>query len=118
MNIFEFDKVVAPLVGLKPSMIPDTPASGILFTGEFPLHDYMRGYLEVKLIFKESKGLFSGLSITTIDDGIWQAPISPGHSIDVSKFINEFRDSFGVTLPSEESLNNFLTPYGMYGPYW
>lgn len=81
----------------------------IFKTGQFEgVYDYRAGILRIS-IYR------SGVSISTIDDGVWQAFASQGNTeIYFDKLLEVFNSLNGV-LPTESELNNLLEPIGLYG---
>lgn len=81
----------------------------IFKTGQFEgVYDYRAGILRIS-IYR------SGVSISTIDDGVWQAFASQGNTeIYFDKLLQVF-NSFNGVLPTESELNNLLEPIGLYG---
>ena len=122
MDIYEIRK----LLGM--SKKHDRQYVGTYVTGKFEvLHDYGAGLLRVSIYsIAESKNNFVvGLSISTIDDGCWQASeVDTTYTMEESiKRVEEIANAFidfmdgGNVLPSEEVLNNFLMTQSMWGEY-
>ena len=60
------------------------------------------------------------MSIWNIDDGSWRAESKHFDTISEAQELadrvsDEFVDKIGTKLPTEEELNEFLRPFGMYG---
>lgn len=115
-TIYDIEK----LMGLKKVETPYYTGGffyeGTLATGDFKgVFDYDRGLLSVR-IGQHIKFPLTKISISTIDDGVWQGSsnnVFIGDEID--SLAKNFIEEFGIRLPSEEELNNFLREYGIYG---
>lgn len=95
-------------------------AEGVLSTGEFgkTLFDYGRGLLEVTIYYSNYLNPDLVISISTIDDGVWQAyAMEPLSKKQVDIIFKELKEQYPYKLPSEEELNSFLKTYGVYGTY-
>jgi hypothetical protein len=111
------------LMGLR--RINERRYSGVFATGNFNLFDYDVGLLQLSIsVIAESKDTFCVLlSISTIDDGVWQAlEVSPNtkkHCIEkMEKVATALIESeYKTKLPSEAEFNKFLAPFGMWGEY-
>jgi hypothetical protein len=81
----------------------------IFKTGQFDgVYDYDAGILQIS-IYR------SGVSISTIDGGVWRAFTSQGNTeIYFDKLLQVFNSLNGV-LPTESELNKLLEPIGLYG---
>lgn len=86
---------------------------GVVSTGDFTcIGDYGIGLLQIDI---KNHLKYSMVVITTIDDGVWQG--YGNKNIDVDKIAKEFDENFGVKLPTEKELNDFLSDYGIFGQY-
>ena len=88
--------------------------SAVFPTGKFEgVYDYGAGVVEVSVHLKHNdhKGV---VSISTVDDGIWQAFSQTPIDEELAEKIITVFNQYGV-LPSEEELNNALAPLGLYG---
>ena len=88
---------------------------GVLATGNFTcVGDYGVGLLTMT-VKNPNKLDHPTITITTIDDGVWQGY---GNTfVNVNTLAKQFTHTFGIMLPTEEELNIFLKPYGIYGQY-
>ena len=88
---------------------------GVVSTGNFTcIGDYGIGLLQINI--KNQNDLkYPIVVITTIDDGVWQG--YGNKNIDVDKIAKNFDENFGVKLPTEKELNDFLSDYGIFGQY-
>lgn len=95
--------------------------SAIWKTGKFELYDYDAGLLRIAFHIKHPDTKYPGvISISTVDDGTWQA-----YSNDPLYFTRErcieisqsLQDRFCGCLPTEKELNNFLLQYNIYGTF-
>jgi hypothetical protein len=92
------------------------------FRGTF---DYNRGLLVVSIgVYGNSEmtpvTYSTCMSIWNIDDGSWRAESKHFDTIGEAQELadrvsDEFEDKIRTKLPSEEDLNEFLRPFGMYG---
>lgn len=92
------------------------------FRGTF---DYNRGLLVVSIsVYGNSEvtptTFSTRMSIWNVDDGSWRAESKHFATITeaqelADKVSAEFVDKIGTKLPTEEELNEFLRPFGMYG---
>jgi hypothetical protein len=91
------------------------------FRGNF---DYGRGLLVVRFSVYadwQNKDTYSvDMPIWNIDDGTWRAVSKNFDNREdaqklCDKVFEDFKHKFGSKLPSEEDLNVFLRPFGMYG---
>lgn len=106
-------KAIYPFLGFK---IKNDFAEGVFYTGKFEgVQDCKAGLLYVKCHTKIKEGFLTGLSISTLDDGVWVAPISDLEKFYLPNFVESFNQKFCYTLPTEDDLNLFLRQYGMYG---
>lgn len=88
---------------------------GIFCTGRFEgVHDYNKGFLKVKVSNPIDRSQPT-LTITSVDDGVWNAYMKSSNPIDLAQFVKDFKDTFGVILPPARELNAFLAKYNMYG---
>lgn len=99
--------------------VNDYCISAIWLTGQFSLFDYGAGLLNVSFYAKRENLYYQGvISISTIDDGVWQA-----YHEDVNFFTKEkcreiaddMYETFKGILPTEEKLNEFLSKYKVFG---
>jgi len=101
---------------------------GTYTTGSFDaLHDYDRGLLYVSICspISDILGRFTVLlSISTIDDGVWQAFDPGNYSIEEAEERGEmvaktFLEHMGrsLKLPTEAELNKWLMPLKLWGEY-
>ena len=89
---------------------------GTVSTGDFDgLYDYNRGLLYLRisqhLSYPQCK-----ISISTIDDGVWQGfsdKIFTGEELETLS--QDFIYNYGIKLPSEEEFNKFLNKYKIHG---
>lgn len=94
--------------------------SAIFRTGKFNLYDYNAGILKVSIYLKHPQSSYNGLlSISTIDDGVWQADLNKEDILDEQKAqsIIDIFESYEGVLPTEEEINFDLTKIGMFGIY-
>jgi len=117
-NIWEIEK----LMGLrKIKSIHHTGGcyyEGTVSTGNFnALDDYGKGLLSLK-IGQHNTHPNCKISISTIDDGVWQGfsnqLLEPNTIETITK---EFTKTYGIKLPSEKEFNTFLNNYGIHGLY-
>lgn len=106
-------------LGLKKYNDPNTKDGygykGVVSTGDFTcIGDYGVGLLCVS-IKNPTELKYPIITITTIDDGVWQG--YGNKIIDVNELVEKFDKNFGVKLPSENELNDFLSTYGIFGQY-
>lgn len=99
--------------------LEDGRYSAIFLTGKFDgLFDYDAGILQVS-IYPSFAGDNGCLSISTIDDGVWQAIPTGGIVIDEDKIqsiIGIFNGFRGI-LPTEADINYELMYIGLWGEY-
>lgn len=115
MNVSELYYSIKPFLGLK---IVNGKAKGVMFTKNFEgVKDYGAGVLDVKISLDYPETNFTGLTISTIDDGAWQAEITNLKKFDLVEFVEIFDKKFGYSLPTEEALNDFLRCFGMFGMF-
>ena len=106
-------------LGLKKYNEPNTKDGygykGVVSTGDFTcIGDYGVGLLCVN-IKNPTELKYPIITITTVDDGVWQG--YGNKTIDVDELVENFDKNFGVKLPSENELNDFLSAYGIFGQY-
>ena len=92
---------------------------GVLISGEFnlTLFDYNTGMLYVNIGNRNPNAKMI-MTISTIDDGVWQAFYSGDvNSFDFKLFATKFTESYGNVLPTENQLNAFLETFNAYGLY-
>lgn len=116
-SIYEFNRQLKELYNDAATFRPVTDQKNgelhryeaIFKTGQFDgVYDYCAGILKVSIYQ-------SGVSITTIDDGVWRAFAAQGNTeIYFDKLLEVFNSLNGV-LPTESELNNLLEPIGLYG---
>jgi hypothetical protein len=88
---------------------------GVISTGNFTcINDYGIGLLCID-IKNPSKLTYPIITITTIDEGVWQG--YGDKNIDIDQLVKDFNNTFGVKLPSENEFNNFLNNYNIFGQY-
>lgn len=94
-------------------------AEGVYSTDEFDgNYDYGVGLLLVKFRHSDTLNPTLVMTITTIDDGVWQAYSNKQFDKnDVTNIANMFSKEFETKLPSEKELNLFFKPYGVFGTY-
>jgi len=115
MNIWEIKNEL----GLKKYDNPNSKDGymyqGVLTSGNLQsIFDYNVGLLTVNI--KNPKELkYPIITITTVDDGVWQGYGSK--YVDVEQLVKQFKERFGTKLPSEAILNNFLNHYGIFGGF-
>lgn len=111
MTIYEIDKEL----GLK--LIDNKYYQGVVLKGSFDaLYDYNRGIYTLRIHkWKEGKQVI--LSLSTIDDGVWSAESDNFKEENIKKLGEDFIETYGRTLPTEEEFNVFLRKYGLYGMY-
>lgn len=90
-------------------------------TGEFKgTSDYGRGFLQVSIHIGTSEKNPGCISISNIDDGVWQAFAIGGVLIteEIAKNVIEqvFNPLNGI-LPTEEDLNEQLMEFGLWGEF-
>jgi len=88
--------------------------SAVFLTGQFNgVYDYGAGIVEVSihLQYNDYEGV---VSISTVDDGMWQAFSQAPIDEELAKKIIEVFNQY-TALPTEEELNNALAPLGLYG---
>lgn len=86
---------------------------GVFGSGDFTcLGDYNTGLLAVDVKNGEQ---YPVVTITTIDNGVWQG--TGNRVIDVDEFVIDFDKNFGLKLPTENILNEFLMKYNIFGFY-
>lgn len=104
-------------MGLKKYKIPGTEKhcyKGVLISSKFKgVYDYGIGLLEVKFEAPEKLENNPAITITTIDDGVWQGYANK--PVDIDEICKSFEQSFGKVLPTEQELNKFLQEFGIYG---
>lgn len=117
-NIWEIEK----MMGLKKVESPHHTGGffyeGTMSTGDFNgVDDYNRGLLSLK-IFQHPLYPTCKVSISTIDDGMWQGysdEIFTGEQIEALAL--DIIKEYGIRLPSEEEFNKFLNQYKIHGIY-
>lgn len=88
---------------------------GVVATGKFEgINDYNTGILYISIYKNFNSAMHSGVSIITIDDGVWQTSGEITNE-NVEIIAQSFISKFGQVLPSEQELNEFLMPYGLWG---
>lgn len=111
MTIHEIDKEL----GLK--LIDNNYYQGVVLKGSFDgLFDYNRGIYTLR-IHKWKEGHQIILSLSTIDDGVWSAEADDFKEENVKKLAEDFIETYGYILPTENEFNQFLRKYGLYGMY-
>ncbi len=118
-NIWE----IRELLGLKQS---ERGYQGTFSTGAFDqLFDYDAGILFVAMRRVPAKPYSFMMSISTVDDGVWQAEDSKQdyteeeadqRTEEITKAFLEFQGG-STKLPSEKDLNQFLQRFGIWGTY-
>ena len=116
-SIYEFNRQLKELYTNAATFRPITDQkngelycyNAIFKTGQFEgVYDYGAGILKIS-IYR------SGVSISTIDDGVWRAFAAQGNTeIYFDKLLKVFKSLNGI-LPTESELNNLLEPIGLYG---
>lgn len=112
MNIHEIRKEL----GLKKLPEPNYGVmyEGVLVAAEFDgLYCYGAGILTVSVYRLNPLIPTPLITITTVDDGVWAAHADK--EVDVEDLVKNFTAKFGILLPSERVLNEFLRKYGAYG---
>jgi hypothetical protein len=101
----------------------------IVATGDFDGNfDYGWGLMVVYIgvytdrVNKEKDIHCVSMPILNVDDGIWRAVSKNFDNREDAQSLadavaKEFINTFGYRLPSENELNEFLRPFGMYGGY-
>ncbi len=88
---------------------------GVLATGNLTtIGDYGVGLLCMN-IKNPIELKYPIITITTIDDGVWQG--YGNKFINVEELAKQFTKNFGLMLPTEKELNDFLSTYNIYGSY-
>lgn len=88
----------------------------IFRTGEFKdaLYDYNAGILLIT-VYSNSE---LGMSISTIDDGVWQATCKKPLSVyKARELCEDIESTFDGCLDTEKELNDLLNNYGLHGLY-
>lgn len=104
-----------------------TQYRGFFVAGEFTnaLFDYDAGIFQMQIV---SYPLFVErmyepfMTISTVDDGAWQADTQNMMSLDKSnQIVEQIADKWPIKwaskLPSEDELNKFLSNFGMFGKF-
>lgn len=111
---------IVDMLGLQASEDP-YKYEGVFIAGDFDgLFDYDAGLLQVSIsISQEVEGCRVFFTITTIDDGMWQA-ISKSMSRKeadtlADKIYNEY--PWDTKLPHKDEMISFLASFQMYGKY-
>ena len=117
-TIWEIEK----MMGLKKVKSPYHTGGcyyeGTMSTGDFRgVDDYNRGLLSLRIsqhpAYPECK-----VSISTIDDGVWQGYGKELLSAEtLEQLAQEITETYGIRLPSEEEFNQLLNRYGIHGLY-
>lgn len=95
--------------------------SAIWKTGDFNLYDYQAGILKISFYIKHPDSPYPGvLTISTVDDGCWQAESNNKEFFTREKCKEVaqalFEEYYGI-LPTEEQLNQTLQKHGLYGTF-
>lgn len=117
-NIWEVEN----MLGLKkiesPYYVGGFYYEGVMVTGEFKgICDYNRGIVNVKIGEHKYPGVNkTKISITTIDDGVWQGFSDKTFTSDeIKNIVKEFMNKWRFVLPSESKLNEFLNKFNIHG---
>lgn len=120
MNIWQ----IREQLGLRKT---DQGYNGVFCTGEFDqLHDYGAGLLELNIKYsKQADGIWVRFSLGTIDDGNWAGWDFKNYKTEeeAQERVEEIKKTFdkhmgnSTTLPTEETLNKWLSKIGLYGVY-
>lgn len=116
-SIYEFHRQLKELYNAAAIFKPITDQKtgkvhryeAIFKTGQFEgVYDYRAGILLVSIYP-------SGVSISTVDDGVWQAFAAQGNTQIYCDKLLELFNTFDGVLPIESDLNELLEPIGLYG---
>ena len=117
MRIWEINEEMGLKKVDNPTTVEGHSYEGVMATGNFePIKgfDYGVGLLEMSVKCPVARRR-PFITITTIDDGVWQAEGSrPVNVNDVARVITHL---FRKTLPSETELNDALSQFDIYGAY-
>lgn len=118
MTIWEIEKEMGLRKKDSPHHTGGFYYEGVFATGDFKgVDDYGRGLLSVK-ISQLPPYPTNKISITTIDDGVWQGFSDEIFTPEIiEKLAKDFSDEFRNVLPTEEKLNKFLNKYKIHGLY-
>jgi hypothetical protein len=135
MEIYEFTKLriyeIIKLLGLVKKKQPHIVSyEGVFTSGEFVnvLFDYDVGLLHVTVSsivdtydekIKEFR-FIPQVSISTVDDGVWQAfAVEAMSQEDANKLVEDIyaKWDWKYHLPSEQEMNEFLSQFKMWGEY-
>ncbi|MGB4775241.1 MAG: hypothetical protein WBP45_08715 [Daejeonella sp.] len=118
MTIWEFEAFLKSKARFEKSQYKYT---AFFLTGKFEGNtDYGRGFLEVTIYIGISEKNPGCISISNIDDGVWQAFAIGGVLIteELAKDVIEqvFNPLNGI-LPTEKDLNEKLMVFGLWGEF-
>jgi hypothetical protein len=103
--------------------------AGVFALGDFEeLYDYHAGLVTARIStgwhsdFADKASYIPCFSISTVDDGVWQAFTSTTMSVKdsnkvVMQVINNWPIEWTTKLPTEKLLNDYLMQFGMLGKY-
>ena len=118
MNIWEFEAFLKAKSQFEKMQYNYT---AFFLTGRFEGNtDYDRGFLQVTIHIGVSEKNPGCISISNIDDGVWQAWAVGGIVITeelAQNVIEQVFNPLNGILPTEESLNEQLMGFGLWGEF-
>ena len=119
MNLSIWD--ISDLLGLRKvatkDIISNNAYEGVFATGDFNcIFDYNVGLLQVNIKVPNNVNNIA-ITITTIDDGVWQGFAEDFSKVDIDKLAFDITSNFGTKLPTEEEFNKLLSKYNIFGMY-